>query len=281
VQAGAAGLAVAAFGAAVIPQIANLKRASKAQTKYSDAVASTGRTRSRRHRRSSRGADVRRGCRGDAARGGRVLQPAGHVQELLGLDGEVHDGPGRAQLRGPGADHSEADADGQGTATQLDRLVKTWPAAGQHVGFDTLSKKVGDFANQALKGATDKAIHFARALSEGNAHGPIASFMEYAKGAGPRGEGADLQPAEAVANLLEGASQAGPGMLTLVNAMAKLVAAVPPELIGNLMQMYAAFKLIKLAGAGVARSRAASPHSARRSPRCGRRRSLRAAASPA
>src|SRR5881409_2543336 len=41
-QAGAAGVAVAAFGAAVIPQIANLKDAANAQTKYSDAVRQYG-----------------------------------------------------------------------------------------------------------------------------------------------------------------------------------------------------------------------------------------------
>jgi len=138
------------------------------------------------------------------------------------------------------------------TATQLDRLMKVAGGGVSTAAFDSLSKRVNEFANSSLKSATDKAIHFMRVLSEGNAHGPLTSFMEYAREQGPAVKELITNIAKAVSNLLEGAAQAGPGMLTLVNAFAKLVASVPPELIGNLMQVYAAFKLIKLAGAGIA-----------------------------
>jgi hypothetical protein len=90
-----------------------------------------------------------------------------------------------------------------------------------------------------------------RVMSEGKSSGPIASFFAYAKAQGPAVKELLTNVTKAVSNLLQGASQAGPGMLSLVNAFAKLVAAVPPSLIANLMQVYAAFKLIKLAGAGI------------------------------
>jgi hypothetical protein len=73
----------------------------------------------------------------------------------------------------------------EGASTQLDRLMTVAGGAVNTAAFDSLSKKVSDFANNTLKGATDKAIHFMRVMSEGNAHGPIASFMEYARAQGP------------------------------------------------------------------------------------------------
>jgi hypothetical protein len=139
----------------------------------------------------------------------------------------------------------------KGAASELDRFVTVLGGGISTGSFDAVSKKVGDFANQTLKGATDKAIHFMRALSEGDTSGPIASFFEYARAQGPATKALLTSIAEAVSNLLQGAAQAGPGLLTLVNAMAKLVASVPPEFIGTIMQVYAGLKLIKLAGAGV------------------------------
>jgi hypothetical protein len=136
-------------------------------------------------------------------------------------------------------------------STQLDRLVSVAGGAVNTSGFDSLSGKVSDFANNALKKATDGAIHFVRVMSEGNAHGPITEFMAYAKAQGPAVKELLSNLVSALGNIAQGAADAGPGLLTIVNAFAKMVAAVPPELIGNLMQVYAAFKLIKLAGAGI------------------------------
>ncbi|MFF7949144.1 phage tail protein [Streptomyces griseorubiginosus] len=139
----------------------------------------------------------------------------------------------------------------QSSSTQLDRLVKVAGGAVNTSGFDSLSKKVSDFSNQSLKNATDEAIHFIRVMSEGNASGPLTEFMAYAKAQGPAVKELLSNLVQALGNIAQGAADAGPGLLTVVNAFAKMVAAVPPELIGNLMQVYAAFKLIKLAGAGI------------------------------
>lgn len=253
VQAGAAGLAVAAFGAALKPQLSNLSEAAKAQDKYTQAVAKYGQF---------------------SQQAGQAQQQA--AQTLAGMPKATQQAAAAySNLREKFEDFSNSTAKftmapveksfavlGQvipkltpmveGTSTQLDRLMNVAGGAVNTSAFDALSKRVGDFANNALKNATDRAISFARALSEGNASGPIASFFEYARQQGPAVKELLTNVAEAVSNLLQGAAEAGPGLLTLVNAMAKLVAAVPPGLIANLMQVYAAFKLIKLAGAGAA-----------------------------
>jgi ABC-type Fe2+-enterobactin transport system substrate-binding protein len=251
-HAAGAGLAVAAFGAAVVPQIANLKAASDAQTKYSDAVTKYGANSKQAVAAQQQAAQVLAGMP-------RATQQAAAGYSIL-KDQFKSFSDSTAKFTMVPVEHSFAVL-GQiipklkpmveGTSTQFDRLMKVAGGAVNTAGFDALSKRVSDFANNSLKSATDRAIHFTRVLSEGNAHGPITSFMEYARAQGPAVKELFTNLAKAVANLLEGAAQAGPGMLTLVNAFAKLVAAVPPSLIGHLMQVYAAFKLIKLAGAGI------------------------------
>jgi hypothetical protein len=251
-QAGAAGLALAAFGAAVGPQISSMKEAAAAQTKYTDAVRQYGAQSKQAAAAQAQAAQVM------AAMPEATQRAAGGLLVLKDKFAEFSDSTARFTMAPVeksfvvlGEILPRLTPMVEGTSTQLDRLM-TVAGGGISTGaFDALSSRVSDFANQTLKGATDKAIHFMRVLSEGNSSGPIASFFEYARAQGPAVKQLLTSVAEAVTNLLEGASQAGPGMLTLVNAMAKLVAAVPPSLIGNLLQVYAAFKLIKLAGAGV------------------------------
>jgi hypothetical protein len=78
------------------------------------------------------------------------------------------------------------------------------------------------------------------------------AFIEYARAQGPAVKETLSNLAQAIGKILQGASEAGPGLLTLVNAFAKLVASLPASFVGHLMQVYAAFKLIKLGGAGIA-----------------------------
>jgi len=252
VQAGAAAVAVGAFGAALAPQISHLGDAAKAQDTYNDAVQKYGRG-------STQAAQAQL-----AASQTLAAMPAATQRAAVGWQNlreqtsawsdslaKFTMAPVEKSFAVMGQVLPKLTPMVKGTATELDRLM-TVAGGGVNTGaFDALSQRVSDFANQTLKGATDKAIHFMRVLSEGNASGPIASFFEYARQQGPAVKDLLSNVARAVSNLMEGAAQAGPGLLTLVNAMAKLVASVPPALIANLMQVYAAFKLIKLAGAGV------------------------------
>jgi len=248
-----AGLAVAAFGAAVVPQIANLKDASAAQTKYSDAVQKYGQHSKQAITAQQQAAQVMAGM--PKATQQAAAAYSNLKDEFKGFSDST------AKFTMAPVEHSFAVLGQiipkltpmvQGTSTQLDRLMKVAGGAVNTGAFDTLSKKVSDFANQSLKNATDGAIHFIRVMSEGNASGPMSQFMDYAREQGPAVKELFTNLVAATSNLAEGAAQAGPGLLSIVNALAKMAAAVPPELIGNLMQVYAAFKLIKLAGAGIA-----------------------------
>ncbi|MET7775363.1 phage tail protein [Streptomyces mirabilis] len=252
VHAGAAGLAVASFGAALKPQITNLSDVAKAQDKYTAAVTKYGQNSSQAAQAQVAVKDTLAGM--PAATQRAAMGYSNLRDEFKGFSDST------AKFTMVPVEHSFAVL-GQlipkltpmvkGTSTQFDRLMTVAGGAINTSGFDALSKKVAGFANSSLKSAVDGVIHFSRVLSEGKSSGPIASFFAYAKAQGPAVKDTLMNLATALSNILQGAAQAGPGLLTLVNTFAKLVAAVPPQLIGTLMSVYSAFKLIKLAGAGM------------------------------
>lgn len=253
VQAGAAGLAVGAFGAAVAPQIGQMGEAAKAQDKYSEAVRKYGAQSQKAAAAQLAAAQVLSDMPAATQRASAAYSNL--RQEFKDFSDST------AKFTMVPVEHSFAVLGAiipkltpmvQGTSTQLDRLMKVAGGGINTSGFDALSKRVSNFANQSLKNATDGAIHFIRVMSEGNATGPMAQFMDYAREQGPAVKELFHNLAAAVGNLAQGAAEAGPGLLTVVNALARMVAAVPPELAGHLMQVYAAFKLITLAGAGIA-----------------------------
>ena len=140
------------------------------------------------------------------------------------------------------------------SSAQLERLIDVAGGAIQTPGFDAMADRFADFTDRQLDEMTDKVIHFMRIISEGKTpgSGPIAEFMAYAKENGPEAREALSAISAAVVTLLRAASEAGPSMLTLVTAAARLVAALPPELIGIILQVATALKLLQLTGAGMA-----------------------------
>jgi len=106
-------------------------------------------------------------------------------------------------------------------STQLDRLMKVAGGAIATPGFDAFADKLARFTDGKLDALTDQVIHLMRVISSGGAdHGVIASFVDYAKANGPAAREALQAIARAVIVLMEGAAQAGPGLLTLVTAAA-------------------------------------------------------------
>ncbi|MGW2384401.1 hypothetical protein [Streptomyces sp. NPDC001658] len=139
-------------------------------------------------------------------------------------------------------------------STQLQRLIAVAGGAVQTPGFDAMADRFSSFTDRQLDEMTDKVMHFLRVLSEGGAFqdGPIAAFMDYARENGPEAREALSAISDAVVTLLQVGAEAGPTMLTLVTAAAQLVAALPPELVGIILQVAAGLKLVQLAGVGAA-----------------------------
>jgi hypothetical protein len=134
---------------------------------------------------------------------------------------------------------------------QLTRLTTIAGGAVETPGFDKMMGKFTTFSAGVLKEIVDETVHFTRLLSEGDAKGPASEFLAYAKQNGPEVRDALRDIATAVLHVVQGVSEAGPSMLTVVEAAAHLVSALPPELIGRALQLYSAFKLYKLTSGGI------------------------------
>ncbi|WP_399559061.1 hypothetical protein OIA45_49140 (plasmid) [Streptomyces chartreusis] len=140
----------------------------------------------------------------------------------------------------------------QSFSRELDRVITLAGGAVATPGFDAASDRFADFTDRTLDSMGDSLVHVMRLLSEGNVDGPLSSVIDYIRANGPEARETLGNIGDAVGNLFEGAAQAGPTMLNLVNAVARLVSAVPPEVVGTLIQLAAALKLVQLAGLGAA-----------------------------
>lgn len=138
----------------------------------------------------------------------------------------------------------------KGASTELNRFVTIVAGGMQSPGFDRLVTKFSDFATKSLRQVNDAMIRFVRTMDVGKIGGGLSEFMDYARANGPLVGEALSNIARAMTKLLVAASDVGVGMLQVVNAFAKLVAAVPTGLVSTLLQVAVAFKAVKLAAAG-------------------------------
>ena len=251
-QVGAATVAVGAFGAAVKPQLSALSSLADAQSKVNQAVAKYGPT-------STQAAQAQQEMSQTLAGMPAATRQAAGAFLVLKDDFTkwsnslakftmvpVTQGLGVLDALLPRLSPLVKD-----TSAQFTRLTTLLAGGISGGAFDGLMSRFTAFANGALKEATDGIVHFARVLSEGGGNGAFQQFMAYAKANAPLVKDTLRNVAEAVLNIMKAASQAGPGMLTLVNALAKLVAALPPGVVASMLQVAAAIKAIGLARSGI------------------------------
>lgn len=250
----AAGVASAAFGIALAGQIQPLSDAADAEEKYQQAVVQHGATSQ------------------------EAMEASLAYQQLLNQMPEATQKASIAlsTLKGDFSDWSNSMArftmkpvtDGiaildsliprltpevQSASKELDRLVTVAGGAVATPGFDALADKLASFTSGKLDELTDEVIHLMRVLSEPGAdHGVIATFVDYARSNAPAAREALQAIGQALIMLMQAASEAGPGILTVVTAVSRLVAALPPEAVAIIIQIASAIKLFNLAGAGVA-----------------------------
>jgi len=249
---GAGAVAAGAFGAALIPQVKTLTDVSAAQDKVTAAQAKYGAG----SKQAAEASDA-------VAAAMKALPPATRQSAAAflvlkdsykswsdGLSGNTMPVFTKS-LETVNALLPKTSGLVKGASTQFDRLVTALAGSIASPGFDALDKKFTDFATGSLKSLVDGVIHLSRALSEGQADGPASKFMEYVAKTGPQVKDTLKNLGEALLHIGEAAANAGPGMLTIVNALAKLVSSVPPEVLTRLLQLYTATRLIGATSAGI------------------------------
>ncbi len=251
---GAAAASVAAFGAAIGRQVAAMSKATEAEKKYKDAVKEHG------------GAGSE-----EAAKAARELQialadmPAATQQAAAGLMvfKETYKSWSDS-LAGDtmpvvtksfalfGAMLPRLTPLVRGTSEQLDRLMNVAAGGIQSAGFERFMQSFSEFASGALSRATTGLVKFSQALDAGKVGGGLHEFMQFVRETGPLVGETLRNLGEALGNLVVAASDTGVGVLTVANALAKLVNAVPSAALSAFVQLYAALKLVKVGIAGVA-----------------------------
>ncbi|MFG2144135.1 hypothetical protein ACGFRG_08035 [Streptomyces sp. NPDC048696] len=253
VQAGAGALALAAFGVALGGQIGSLGEAAKAQKKYEDSVAKSG---AQSKKSITAQAEYQRQLAGMPP---ATQQASVALASLSRAYNNWSDSLAGDTM--PTAIKSFGILEAlfprltplvKGTGEQTSRLMTLLGGAITTPGFDAAFNRMDNFATRTVRTAVDWVVHLSRELSTGDiTGGGLGKFMAYAQRQGPAVVNTVQNIARAVAHLLEAGADVGVGMLTVVNALAKLVTAVPTSTLTNLFQLAIAIKAVRLAGAGL------------------------------
>ncbi|MGQ4349683.1 phage tail protein [Streptomyces sp. SAS_275] len=253
--AGAAGIAIGAFGAAVLGQLSAAKSATDAEGKYQAAIA--------KHGAASKEAAAAQAAYMESVEG---LDPATRrtAAALTVLTDEY--GKWSKGLAGdtmPVVTKSFAVLGGllprlsatvRGTSTQMDRFMTILGGGINSSSFEHFMDSFAKFSTGALSKANDGLVHFMRTMSEGSGanSGRLSEFMDYVRKAGPQVGDTLTNLSEALIHIVVAASDTGVTMLGFVNAVAKLVDAVPTGVLTTFLQFAIALKAVKMAAAGMA-----------------------------
>lgn len=250
---GAAAVAIGAFAAAAGGQVAALSKASEAEKKYKDAVDEHGRaskeavTAQAAYVRSVR--DMPPATREAAAGLSSFKDQYKAWSDSLAGDTMPVATKAFATF---GALFPKLTPMVQGTGVQLSRFMTIAAGGVASPGFDRFMRSFSEFATGALERGNDMLIRFIRTLDTGKMSGGFATFMDYVRENGPIVRETLSNVMQALANMAGAAANVGPGLLTVVNVIAKLVAALPPDVITHMLQLALALKAVRLAAAGAA-----------------------------
>lgn len=251
---GAAAASVGAFGIALAGQVGALGEAADAQTKLDDAVRDHGAT-------SKEAAEAQKALQAQLAAMPAPTREASAA--LSSLKDQYHDWSDALaadtmpvavkSFQTLGAFLPRLTPMVQGAARQMDRLVTITAGGIQTDSFDRLFDGFSDFANGSLDRVTDGFVHLLRVLSGDAPAGSaeLRAFMEYAKSVGPQVAATLKDLGRALLNIMESAAQMGVSVLTVVDAVAKLIAAVPSGALTAFFTLALALKAVQLATMGL------------------------------
>lgn len=250
---GAAAVAVTAFGAAAAGQVAAINEAADAEKKYQDAIAEHGAT--SKQAIDAQAAYVRQIEKMPAASRTTAAALSVMKDEYRAWSDGLADTTmpvATKALQTFSATFPKLTPLVQGSSRELDRFVTIAAGGVDSPGFDSFMDRLADFSERSMAKANDALIQFMRTADGGQVNGAIGEFMDYVRANGPLVRETLANLSDALGSILLAASNVGPVMLNVVNALAGLVAAVPPSVLTTLLQLALAMKAVRLAAAGMA-----------------------------
>lgn len=249
----AAAVGAGAFGIAIAGQINHLVEASEAQEKYDEAVREHGKA---SEEAAKAEAELMRQTADMPAATQEAAAAWSHFKdEYVAMSDALADDTmpiATKSLALMGDQLPRIESMTAGASREADRFITILTGLSQSPGIDSLAERFEEFTTETLARANTGIIKFVTGLDQGEVGGNFREFMDYAHEVGPLVGDTITELTQVLVHLLTATSDVGVGVLTVVNAFAELVNAVPTELISALLQIVFVFKAIQLAGAGLA-----------------------------
>ncbi|MGW5003233.1 hypothetical protein ACWEP8_36895 [Streptomyces hydrogenans] len=250
---GAAAVGAGVFGAAIAGQIKTISAANEAQTKYEEAVGEYGATST-----EAAEADLAR-VRALKDMPAATRETAAAYQVLTDRYQEWSDSlagdtmPVATKAMGVFSQSlGHATPLVRGVAAETSHFLDVLAGGMQTDEFDRFMDDFTTFAVDTLRRATSGIVHLSRTLKTGAIGADFRDFMDYARAAAPAVADTLGELVRVVLRVGAAAAEAGVGMLTIVNALARLVNAIPIDTLTLLLQVAFALKAVQLAGLGMA-----------------------------
>lgn len=250
---GAAAVAVGAFGAAAAGQITVINEAADAEKKYQDAIAEHGAA--SKQAIDAQAAYVRQIEKMPAASRETAAALSVMKDEYRAWSDSLADSTmpvATKAIQTFSATFPKMTPLVEGASTQLDRFFTIAAGTVASPGLDSFTNKFADFSERSMAKANDALVSFLRTADSGKVSGGVSEFMTYVRANGPVVRETLASVTDALGSILLAASNVGPTMLTVVNVLASLVAAIPSGAITTLLQVALAIKAVRLAAAGMA-----------------------------
>jgi hypothetical protein len=250
---GAAAVAIGVFAAAAGGQVAALTEASEAEKKYQDAIAEHGRA--SKQAGEAQNAYVRQVKNMPPATREAAAALSSFKDEYKSWSDSLAGNTMPVATKAFatfGAVFPKLTPTVQGAGVQLNRFMTIAAGGVASPAFDRFMQSFAEFSTGALQRGNELLIRFMRTLDTGKISGGFSTFMDYVRDNGPIVREMLSSVMQALANMAQAAANVGPGLLTVVNVIAKLVAALPPDVITHMLQLALAIKAVRLAAAAMA-----------------------------
>ncbi|MFF6903506.1 hypothetical protein [Streptomyces hydrogenans] len=249
----AAGIAAGVFGVAIAGQIKDLTDAAEAQTKYEEAVREHGATSVKAAEADLERARVLKEmtpATRETAAAYEVL--ADRYQEWSdGLSDDTMPVATKAMgIFSEALDHASPLV--RGVANETSHFLDVLAGGMQTSEFNQFMDDFTTFAVNTLSRATQGVVHFSRAMNTGAIGADVREFLDYARTHTPAVVDTLGELFRVVLKVGAAAAEAGVGMLAVVNALARMINAIPTDTLTLLLQVAFALKAVQLAGAGLA-----------------------------
>ncbi|MFC9821370.1 hypothetical protein ACFWG6_30820 [Streptomyces erythrochromogenes] len=248
---GAAGVAMGAFGAALIPQIFNMKKLGDAHKAYREAVEESGAA-------SKEAGAAHNAWLKELSKASPEVREASAALSVLkdeykawsnALDTRTL-GVATKSFGVMGALFPKLTPVVRGVSVELDRLMNLLNVGVHSKGFDEFMAKLTDFSQRTLRAAVDGMVRFGQAMNRGIQGDGFREFLTYVRESGPVVAETLANLGRALMKIIVAAADTGVGVLVVVNAFARLIDAIPTDLLSAFLQMAFAFKAVQLAAIG-------------------------------